>query len=230
MHTFPKTARELISAPIPSELIKQKPGKAAADYISGNTVTDYLNKAFGYLWNFEVMEQWVQPGVAKFNPKYDKEPVPQGPVAHVRGRLTIYLPQEDGTALHIVKEQYGSKAVIGGQMDQEHIFKAAGTDALKKCASLVGIGLELYRDDNEQAFFDAISYEDPWTDEALALYKPERDAIKSFMAYYEVDNEGMRPYLKAFSEDAFDDMGYIVPDNIKEFAAYLQEITKSEDE
>ncbi len=222
---FPKAAKDLISSPIPGQLIKKKPGKAAADYISGSTVIDYLNQAFGYMWSYETLDQWVQPGVDKFNAKYDKEPVPQGPVAHVRGRLTIHLTDEKGNPFTIIKEQYGSKAVIGGQMDQEHIFKSAGTDALKKCASLVGIGLELYRDDNEQAFFDDISYESPWTDELLERYSEQRAAIRTFMDAYSLDAESIRPYILAFSEDAFDDLEYIVPENIDAFVTYLSEVS-----
>lgn len=225
---FPKKAKEIITSPIPRDLIKTKPGKAAADYISGSTVTDYLNQAFGYLWSFEVNRAWVEEGVAKFNPKYDKEPVPQGPVAHVQGRLTVFIPNEDGTMFQISKEQFGSKAVIGGQMDQEHIFKSAGTDALKKCASLFGIGLELYRDDNEQAYFDDMNYESPWSDEAREKHATDLAKIKEFMSTYDLDVVGMVPYLQAAFGDEFNDFAYIVPENIVEFVSYLESVA-SED-
>ena len=225
---FPKKAKDIITAPIPADLIKQKPGKAAADYISGSTVTDYLNQAFGYLWTFEVTKAWVEQGVAKFNPKYDKEPVPQGPVAHVQGRLTIYLEGQDGGMFPITKEQFGSKAVIGGQMDQEHIFKSAGTDALKKCASLFGIGLELYRDDNEQAHFDDMNYEDPWSDEMREKHAEDLAAVKAFMEAYDLDGEGMIPYLQAAFGDEFNDMAYIVPENITAFVEYLASVSGDE--
>lgn len=229
MTILPKKAKDVITRPIPSFLIKQKPGKAAASYISGNTVIDHLNEAFDYLWSFEITSQWVQPGVDKFNPKYDKEPQPQGPVAHVAGRLTIQVPQADGKFLTIVKEQFGSKAVIGGQMDQEHIFKAAGTDAMKKCASLVGIGLELYRNDDEQAFFDEMNYDDPWTDEDLERLAAERGIIRTFMDDFGLDADKMRPYLEAFSDGAINDIGDIVPSNIVAFTTYLQEVTAEAD-
>lgn len=93
-------------------------------------------------------------------------------MAHVRGNLTVPIVQEDGTVVMITKSGFGSKTVLGGQADQEHIFKAAATDALKKAASLFGIGAQLYRDEDEQAFFEAINYEDPWTDDLLAEFKP----------------------------------------------------------
>lgn len=223
---FPKSAKDLITSPIPSNLIFKKPGRAGADYISGSTVIDYLNNAFKHLWSYEVIEQWVQPGVDKvYRDKTTQvETVtPQGPVAHVKGRLTIYVPDSNGNMFSIIKEQYGSKAVIGGQMDQEHIFKAAGTDALKKCASLVGIGLELYRKPEEQEYYDYLNYENPWTDEALAKHNDSLSAIREFRDKYNISNEDpvMRGYLKAFSGGEFDDMSFILPENVKQFADYL---------
>jgi hypothetical protein len=222
---FPKLAKEVITRPIPETLIKQKPGKGGNHYITGQTVIDHLNEAFGYLWSFEALEQWVEKSEPKFNPKYDKEPQPQGPVAHVRGRLTVMIPQPDGTLFPLMKEQYGSKTVIGAQSDQESIFKAAGTDAMKKCASLFGIGLELYRDEDEQAFFDEINYEDPWTDEAQEEHKESLAYIKEFMRINELDAEGLAPYLDQFSEGQFDDFAFIVPENIEAFVSYLDALT-----
>lgn len=229
MYKFNPSAKEFISSPIPEELIKKKPGKANASYISGSTVIDYLNRSFDYLWSFEVVDQWITPSTAKFNPKYDKEPQPQGPVAHVKGRLTVIVQLEGAAPLHIVKEQFGSKAVIGGQMDQEHIFKSAGTDALKKCASLLGVGLELYRDENEQAFFDDMNMEDPWTDEALEKFAGERKKIQDFMAEYELDADGIAQYVDAAFEVEGWDISMITPDNIVEFVSYLEEIQTSEE-
>lgn len=227
MTTFPKSAKEVITRPISESLIKVKPGKGANSYISGSTVIDHLNEAFGYLWTFESLEQWIQQSEDKFNPKYDKEPQPQGPVAHVKGRLTAFLPQEDGTILTIKKEQYGSKTVIGGQSDQESVFKAAATDAMKKCASLFGIGLELYRDEDEQAFFDEMNYEDPWTDEAKEQHKANLEYVREFIKVNEFESvEDLAPYLSQFSDDEFDNFSFIVPDNIQSFVDYLEALSE----
>lgn len=224
MVQFPKKAKDVVTRPIPDQLIKQRPGSGgkSLSYLSGNTVVDLLNEAFGYLWSWEQLEQWVQPSIDKFNPKYDKKPVPQGPVAHVKGKLTVYLPQKDGQVFSIVKTGYGSKAIMGSQSDQESIFKAAGTDALKKAASLLGIGLELYRDEEEQMFFEEMNYEDPWTDELLEQYQEERDYIKRFMDENGLDLEGMEYFFEDFSGGAFSTIDSIVPDNIKDFVAYLK--------
>ena len=224
MIKFPEKAKQVVIRPIPDQLIKQRPGGGgkSLSYLSGSTVIDLLNEAFGYLWSWEQTEQWVQKSEPKFNPKYDKEPVPQGPVAHVKGRLTVHLPQEDGSMINITKTGYGSKAVMGTQMDQESIFKAAGTDALKKAASLFGIGLELYRDEDEQLFFDEINHEDPWTDEMLEQYEKERMFIKNFMEEHELTMEDMEYYFEAFSDGMFNSIDFIVPDNIEAFVKFLK--------
>ena len=150
-----------LSAQIPDYVIQQRDaGKGQKlDYISGATVIDILNTTFGYLgWNFEIIKQWKEESIPFFN-KYNKDKSKevthngvkgawenQAPVAWVHGRLTIKLIDDStGQIQEVVKEAFGSKSIIGKQSEQEHIFKAAQTDALKKAASLLGIGAQLYR-------------------------------------------------------------------------------------
>lgn len=136
----------------PSWIKQRQQGGATLSYIGGHTVIRLLNKAFNYQWSFEIVTEEVKESQPK--PMYDgwgkqRKAVlnadgthkleAQPPVAKVLGRLTV-----PGVG---VKEQYGSKVLIGGATEQESAFKSASTDALKKCASLFGIGLELYGDD-----------------------------------------------------------------------------------
>jgi hypothetical protein len=146
-------AKQTIEAKLNPQWIKQRQqGTATLSYIGGHTVIRLLNKAFNYQWSFEVVSEEVKQSLPK--PAYDgwgkqRKPKldaqgnqvmePQPPVAKVLGRLTI-----PGIG---IKEQWGSKVLIGGATEQESAFKSASTDALKKCASLVGIGLELYGED-----------------------------------------------------------------------------------
>ena len=47
------------------------------------------------------------------------------------------------------------------------------SDCLKKCASLFGIALQLYRDDTEEAYFQSMREDlipDTWTDEVIKQY------------------------------------------------------------
>lgn len=146
-------AKKILTSKIPESSKKtRQQGNTTLTYIGGHTVIRLLNEAFNYQWSFEVVTEQVvesQPkpmweGWGK-NRKPVKKPdgtqamEPQPPVAKVLGRLTV-----PGLG---VKEQYGSKVLIGGATEQESAFKAASTDALKKCASLFGIGLELYGED-----------------------------------------------------------------------------------
>lgn len=146
-------AKKTIEAPLNQSWIKQRQqGGTTLSYIGGHTVIRLLNKAFNYQWSFEVISEevkeslpkpafdgWGKNRKAKLDANGNQVMEPQPPVAKVLGRLTV-----PGIG---IKEQWGSKVLIGGATEQESAFKSASTDALKKCASLLGIGLELYGED-----------------------------------------------------------------------------------
>lgn len=201
-----KEIRTKMAQPIPLELIQQREGGGGKmlSYLSGSTVTDMLNDSFGYAWNWEVKKMWIeesQPAVNKYvNGKFSKDPStwtldPQGPVAHVLGTLTVFLKTDNGI-VELKKDGFGSKSVLGKQNDQESIFKAAGTDALKKAASLFGIGLALYRKEEEQQYFNAMNFEDPWTDELRAKYANELKEIEEYKTANKVSDEALNEYIE----------------------------------
>lgn len=133
-------AIKVIKKDLQPEWIQQRTqGKTTLSYIGGHVVINLLNEAFGYQWNFEIVKEEIVQSIPKHN-KYAKQGQPthepQPPVVKVLGRLTV-----PGMG---IKEQYGSKVLIGGATEQESAFKSASTDALKKCASLFGIGIQLY--------------------------------------------------------------------------------------
>lgn len=157
-------ALQIIQSPTNPAWIKTRgKGKNALDYVSGDTVTRMLNKAFNYKWSFQVLDTRVVPSVDKVYKdfKTNKETVtPQNPVVQVLGRLTV-----PGWG---IREQWGSQPLQGGADVQEHAFKSAATDAMKKCASMFGVFLDLYGADgvnelkvvpgdmlaNDDAFFE----------------------------------------------------------------------------
>lgn len=178
---IPHLINKAITAPIPEYVIQQRDaGRGQTlDYLSGSTVIDMLNTTFGHFgWSAEFPEQWVRESDAFFN-KYSKAKEKtthngaegvwesQGAVAWAKCRLTITLIDETGKERTVVKEAFGSKSIIGKQSEQEHIFKAAQTDALKKAASLIGIGLQLYRAEEEQAYYNQISKPIVWTEDKI---------------------------------------------------------------
>lgn len=155
-----------VSQPLNPKWIEQrKVGGTTLSYIGGHVVIRLLNKAFGYQWSFEIVNEQIVPSIPKLN-KYAKagqDPMePQPPVVKILGRLTV-----PGLG---VKEQYGSKVLIGGASEQESAFKSASTDALKKCASLFGIGLDLYGE--AEGLENNISYDE----QAPVQYAPVQES------------------------------------------------------
>jgi hypothetical protein len=119
--------RELLERPFAPEQIKQRKGSFGdqLDYIEAAAVIQRLNDCFDAEWMFEIPEHRI----------LDDEVV-------VLGRLT---------AGGIAKSQFGKSKITRSRSDQSIVsigddLKAAASDSLKKCATLFGIGLHLYRD------------------------------------------------------------------------------------
>ncbi len=116
----------------PAIHIHQRPGKGGEtwDYVTGVYVKKTLNFVFGWLWNFEIAEHGLQ-----------------GDQIWVKGKLTILNPKTYEPM--IVKMQFGSAEVKFRKDTRKPLnfgndLKAAATDALKKCASELGIASDVY--------------------------------------------------------------------------------------
>lgn len=122
--TTEQTIQEKLSAPF--SVTHQKKGMT---YITGEQVTSRLNDVLGWDgWDFQVKMHG-----------YDQE----SDEIWVLGELTVRT-----TAGVVVKEQFGSQKHNRTKDAKEIIdygfdLKGAATDAMKKCASLVGVGLYL---------------------------------------------------------------------------------------
>jgi len=115
----------------PKNHIYRRPAKGGGEweYVTGVYVKKVLNFVFGWLWDFEI-----------------KEHGREGDLVWVLGRLTI--KDKKGNPM-IVKEQFGRadiKFKRGSKipLDFGNDLKAAATDALKKCASELGIASDVY--------------------------------------------------------------------------------------
>lgn len=111
--------------------IKQREGGngQVLDYVEGHTVIARLNEAFDGNWDFIVKS---------FEVSEARDEV------LVVGRLT---------AEGITKMQFGSSTITRSKSDNKPVsiandLKSASTDALKKCATLFGVGLHLYSGKN----------------------------------------------------------------------------------
>ncbi len=122
-----KEIKTILETPFTGEQIKQRKGLwgKMLDYIEGHSVIQRLNDAFESEWSFEVTRFEI----------LDEEVI-------VLGKLSVG---------DIVKFQFGSSNITRDSKTKNTLcigddLKSAATDALKKCASLFGIGLHLYGD------------------------------------------------------------------------------------
>lgn len=113
----------------PAQHIYKRPAKGGGEweYVTGAYVKKVLNYVFAWNWDFEV-----------------KEKGQEGDLLWVLGRLTVRTKNAT-----IIKEQFGradmkKKRDGTGYLDYGNDLKAATTDALKKCASELGIASDVY--------------------------------------------------------------------------------------
>jgi hypothetical protein len=126
--------RELLEKPFEPNQIKQREGMfgKTLDYIEGHAVIQRLNEAFESEWSFSILKNEVL--------KETDEVI-------VLGQL-----RTDS----VVKTQFGSSKITRAKANGEPIsladdYKAAATDCLKKCATMLGVGLHLYNGDKPPA-------------------------------------------------------------------------------
>ena len=133
--------RQIAAQQTPQKEIRTRKGRGGQvfKYTDGAYVIRTLNEGFGWDWDFEADNEEV----INFNG------VPFE--VRCRGRLTVRL---NGQA--VTKVQYGSQAIEFIKDKEGNIiapvtigdaYKGAATDAMKKCASLLGVALDLYDSD-----------------------------------------------------------------------------------
>ena len=120
---------QIIEQEFDKSLIKTRKGRSGnrLSYIETPEYIKRLNLAFDYNWSFQIEEERIESGFIV-----------------VRGRLTAegISKSQFGTSQITLSKDTGEVVAIGDD------YKAAGSDALKKCASLFGIGLHLYNGSN----------------------------------------------------------------------------------
>jgi hypothetical protein len=124
--------RENLSKPFPKTEIRQRKGSfgKTLSYVETSSIIERLNSAFDADWAFTIIShQTLETGEVL-----------------VHGRLT---------ASGISKEAFGRSQVIvsrdtGEVISAADAYKSAASDALKRCARLLGVALHLYRDEADQ--------------------------------------------------------------------------------
>lgn len=133
MQTLSEAQVDFLMQRTPKREIKMRQGRGGMQfaYVEHGYVTERLNLVFGFNWDFEIVDKQI----------LDDEVI-------VEARLTVRTPGGQT----IVKTQFGgadikrhaSGARSGRPLSIADDYKAAASDALKKCSSLLGIGLDLY--------------------------------------------------------------------------------------
>lgn len=115
----------------PANHIYERPAKGGGKwtYVTGVYITKVLNYVFGWNWSFQIIDKGRE-----------------GNLVWVQGRLSIL--DNDGK-VRMIKEQFGRADIKLKKDSKEPIdygndLKAAATDALKKCASELGIAGDVY--------------------------------------------------------------------------------------
>ncbi len=122
--------RELLEKPFTPDQVKQREGNFGKklDYIEGHSVIQRLNDAFEAEWSFSILKHEI---------------------LEATDEVVVLGELRSGD---VVKTQFGSSRITRNRETGEMVsladdFKAGGTDALKKCATLLGVGLFLYNGD-----------------------------------------------------------------------------------
>jgi ribosome-binding protein aMBF1 (putative translation factor) len=116
--------RDILTRPFEAAQIKRRQGNHGKEvaYVDVAAVITRLNEAFDHEWTFEVTSHEIQ----------ENEVI-------VVGRLT---------AGGITKMHFGGSSITldreGRVVSMADDLKAAASDAIKKCASLLGVALEMY--------------------------------------------------------------------------------------
>ena len=119
--------RTLLEKPFESAHVKQRQGTFGntLDYVEGHAVVARLNEAFESNWTFELSNHWI---------------LKETDEVLVLGKLTAEGITKMAFGSMQISKNEDTKAIISLGDD----LKAASTDALKKAASLLGVGLYLY--------------------------------------------------------------------------------------
>lgn len=129
---------QLLIGATPKQFVKKRPAKGGGtwDYVSTGYVQKILNITFGWNWDFQVIDWKYIPDVSQ---------------VIVHAKLTVRCGQNV-----IIKEQFGRKDVKmmkdkSAVLDLGNDIKGATSDALKKCASLLGIASDIYNNSEFRA-------------------------------------------------------------------------------
>lgn len=154
-----------LQKPIPTSAIKKlKKGGTELDYVDNFFVIDELNRIFGCTgWSHTVEKLDIVDDATS-----GKRSVL---TVSCLGRLTVYL---EDRVLEMTDVGVGTNTANGRGLAYDTAAKSAATDALKRCARLLGrrMGLALYDKEREHVIPLDIEVQDATSLEELEALKP----------------------------------------------------------
>ena len=223
---YNKEQMEIINQGVPEPLIKYRDkGGRRYSYVELPVVTDILNRLFGNLWSWNILENCIHDtGITDQKNGITKRYV------QVRGLLRVPMqdPNHPDQFIWVEREANGVHALLGGDIEiRSAAFKSASSDALKKAASGLGVARNVYMSDELLMTLDSLQAEedqDIWTEQTIAALKPEYDKMVAFAQAH----PDLNYYKKTFCDETNNYTEYmqITPSNIKAFLSWVEEFDK----
>ena len=212
----------IIQEPVPAELIQEIDGHK---YVNLMVVVDILNRAFGYSWSFRVLETKREKAVIT-------KPVNNANDAYyvnVLGELSFPAVDPVTKQLIIVtKQAWGGKPVVASNNSKVQCqdTKAAASDALKKCASMIGIASNVYTKDELLVAMQSMD-EDVWNSVNQQRLANELNGMRDLKA--KVGEQTLETMIEKYCEASgnYSTYGQITPSNIVGFLEYAADVLSS---
>ncbi len=177
----------------PKAYIKSRPAKGGGtwDYVTGGYVKKVLNLMFGFDWDFEIVHEQLYLEA--------KQVIVKGRLtARVKGKSIVKMQFGCKDVMFKVDWKEGVKTPTNQPLNLGNDFKAAATDALKKCAAEIGIAADIY---NKEEFREVnVVSTDEQFDILCKLFIEKGDSLETEQALH-IENiikeKEVRSYTKA---------------------------------
>lgn len=117
---YEKEKIEALTKPFLKELIKKRPHDGVS-YVEAGRYVQRLNKAFGHVWDLEILDHWTETIQTK-----------KGEKIYVMAKIRL-------TCAGVSKESFGGHMVTS--LEIADAYKSAVTDGMKKAAWMFGVGV-----------------------------------------------------------------------------------------
>ena len=205
----------------PQYIFSRSKGGKTYRYVEASYIVELLNQLFGYVWNWEVGDSSIRTFMGTKFIKETKQTVPEEKsFVVVKGTITVPVlnpnyneanDSHENKYIWIKKESFGSHPLLGNDAEtQGDAYKAAATDALKKCASMLGVAKNVYMS------------------EEVAMYREQYNQMVELFK----NNPDLEKLIHTFCEETMDysTADSITPSNIVHFLSWIKERTASIEE